>query len=895
MNIKKLMAGSLAAITAGATLGAVAFGAGIGDYVSNTDGTLTSPMVVIGSSAGSATEYPKDVVAAADLAAHVAGYATTPVAVAGSAKSFSISGEGKEVGTTNTQIFLDNSLGKSGLRSTMTSAELPTFLASDQVIDKNSTTIKYDQFLFLTPSSTSSASYTLQFERPSSSSSDDGMYTFGRFPTSPTKTDYFANYRLNFKKDSGFSALVGKTLNIAGETYTVLANSVSVGTPKLEATKAAASKDVLVSDGDVDITVGSSTYTVKVIGTSDSTTAVVAVNGVSKSATKGATTNINGVDVYVDDVFHFANNQESSGAKLLVGAEKVIFQNASKIKVGTNEDSIDGTYVVFTQSGGDKISTMDIYFGASASSVTDNLKAGNWYKLPGLSKLALFFPGVSEDLTASTRNTLKVVGSGDNLLQSTWTDFNGKSGTITWGYKASSTGTTFSLADSNGNTIQVKELANVSQDQYVVLDAGDFPHLMQLTSVSSDSLSFTLKDVFSGDSVKYELASSDLGKKTIYIDGQAYKALFDGIANTTVSFSWGDNAGFNTVGDSTTIWPTLKGKNGERLALVTVNETIVNATTGSNTKIQLPTGAVNISLISNTTGGYLINLTAITDEDGESSACTTTPCVTHLNLTAGGVGQSYAFTLGKTSTGGLKYNVSAMPGVGNSSFNITIVGSADQTNGGITQPGFVIFEEKDDTGDRYAVLVTATTETSGSNNVAIPAAPIFTATEDSQSRGTDSTITDYVDLYGIYAVRTTSGQDTLTLYYPDDQVYAIVGAGSADATASIGGASGTTVNAAVVITSPVAKLDNEVSTTTLASDLILVGGPCANTLVATLAADAANGIPTCEAWSLTTGLIKEVSNAFGSGRKALVVAGTNADDTRDLAALVMGGTLSYEV
>jgi hypothetical protein len=728
----------------------------------------------------------------------------------------------------------------------------------------------------------------LQFERPSSSSSDDGTYSFGRFSTSPSSTNYFLNYRLNFKKDTDFSALIGKQLEIAGETYTVLSASTSAATtPKLETTKASASQSVLVSDGVVQVTVGDNTYDIQVLGTSDANTVVVSVNGVSKSATKGATTNINNVDVYVDDVFHFANNQDASGANLLIGAEKIIFQHGSKIKVGTNEDNVDGTWVNFTTSGG-KATTMDIYFGAPASSVTDNLKMGSVYTLPTLSKIALHFPGLSEDLTAESRNVLKINPSGDNLLQMTWTDDSGNTNTITWAYKASATGTTFSLADSNGKPIHVVENENVSQDEYVVLDAGDFPHFMQLTSVDSSAASFTLKDVFSGDSVKYELSLTDNGQKTIYIDGQAYQANF-GNSNTSVSFSWGDGAGFNDVGDATTVWPTLKGKNGEKLAFINNTGAIINATNGK--EIQLPTGAVRINTIMSGSDTY-INLTAITDEDGESSACTSTPCVDAFNISqAATVGTT--FTLGKTATGGVVYNVNASGSTPGSTFTIKLVGSSDETSP-ISQPGILLFEEKDDSSDRYSVLVTATTETSGSNNVAMPAAPIFTASEDSEQRGTDSTIIDYVDLYGTYAVRTTSGQDTLTIYYPDDQVHAIIGVGEADKTASIGGATGATVDAAVVITSPVAKLDNEINTATLASDLILVGGPCANALVAELAADNTTGIPACDSWTLTEGLIKEVTNAFGSGRKALVVAGTTADDTRSLAAKVMSGTLSYE-
>ncbi len=887
MNIKKLAAGALAAVTAGATFGAVAFGA-LDDYVTTSNGALASPMIVIGNPAVPSADFAKDVLGAADIAAHVAGFATTPVTVSGGDKNFALTGEGEEVATSNTKIFLDDSLGKSGLKSTMTKDDLPTLLASGSVTDTNATTIKYDQFLFLTPNSTTDSKWILQFDRPSSSSSDDGTYSFGRFQTSPWSSDagYFANYRLNFKKDTDFSAMVGKTLTIAGETYTVLADSSSVATtPVLVTTKAAASQSIIVSDGDVEITVGDTTHTVRVLGTSDANTVVVSVNGVSSSATKSQTTTINGVEVYVDDVFHFANNQESSGAKLLIGAEKTRFQHNSKVKVGSDETNVDGTYVRFTQSGG-KVTTMDVYFGAPASSVTDNLKMGSSYTFPTLSNLVLYFPGLSEGLMADSRNTLKIAPSGDNLMQLTWTDDSLNENTITWAYKSSATGTSFQLADSNGKNITVVEAEPVTIDEYVVLDAGDFPHMMQLTGVDSSALSFTLRDVFSGDSVKHDLSVSDNGQKTIYIDGQAYYAKYDA-TNTSINFTWGDGATYDSIGEATTVWPTLKGKNTERLAFINELNVTLNATNGK--EIQLPTGAVTITTAYGL-GDVNVTLTATTDEDGESSACTSSPCLNQFSIEDAGTN---SFTLGKTSTGGVNYTIQS--GANNNTFAIHV--SATDGNGAaaITQPGLLLFEEKDDSSNRYSVIVTATTETSGSNNIAIPAAPFFTYNEDSQSRGTDSTITDYVDLYGTYAVRTTSGQDVVTIYYPDEQVYAVIGAGEADKTASVGGATGSTVNQAVQITSPVAKLATEINTATLASDLILIGGPCANSLVATLAADNATGIPACDAWTLSTGLIKEVDDAFSSGRKALVVAGTTADDTRSLAAMVMQGTLNYEV
>jgi S-layer protein (TIGR01564 family) len=111
---------------------------------------------------------------------------------------------------------------------------------------------------------------------------------------------------------------------------------------------------------------------------------------------------------------------------------------------------------------------------------------------------------------------------------------------------------------------------------------------------------------------------------------------------------------------------------------------------------------------------------------------------------------------------------------------------------------------------------------------------------------------------------------------------------------SVSGEAGT-VQAAYQITTAIAKLASEVNTATLNRDVILVGGPCANNLVATLF-NVATTYPECAAdfTGLSDGIIREFTNAFGSGQKALVVAGVTADDTRALATRVLGGDLAHE-
>jgi len=109
------------------------------------------------------------------------------------------------------------------------------------------------------------------------------------------------------------------------------------------------------------------------------------------------------------------------------------------------------------------------------------------------------------------------------------------------------------------------------------------------------------------------------------------------------------------------------------------------------------------------------------------------------------------------------------------------------------------------------------------------------------------------------------------------------------------GAAGTasgTYQQVVPITQSIAKLDSEVTSADKASkDLILVGGPCVNTLVASLATASGNATAkfpyTCTSWPAQNfGYIKVIDDAFATGHQVVVVAGTRAADTR-LAANVL--------
>lgn len=160
----------------------------------------------------------------------------------------------------------------------------------------------------------------------------------------------------------------------------------------------------------------------------------------------------------------------------------------------------------------------------------------------------------------------------------------------------------------------------------------------------------------------------------------------------------------------------------------------------------------------------------------------------------------------------------------------------------------------------------------------------------------------YMTLYGTY-VETDTDADTVKIYYPGTRPsYALVAVGSNPVFSTTQGTTGTpgsttTYESVVPITTPIAKLDTEItSADRTAKNLILVGGPCVNTLVAELASAGkltmGGEALTCDAWNAKSaagdlfGLIEIINDAFSSGKAALVVAGSTAAETREATSVL---------
>ncbi len=333
----------------------------------------------------------------------------------------------------------------------------------------------------------------------------------------------------------------------------------------------------------------------------------------------------------------------------------------------------------------------------------------------------------------------------------------------------------------------------------------------------------TLKDVFTDTTYEVDI-SSNTGTKVI--DGYTYTFTINTTANTA-KVEWDSSYKY--------IYPTLKLKNDMEVAFIEP----VNVSGMSGT-LSLPECTIDVSSL--TDDGNLTGL------GGNGELC------------------SYFFFDNSTKEVGLR--------------NGTAV---------LDKPAILFIEESNDDVSRNVVAVYAKDDDQKItvDNVLYPSVTFY--------QTSDSDVYEGLTQFGTLIVKNTEDQGSVKIYYPDEPVTYHVAVGENPTWSTSGGEGGTvTYKEVVPITTSIAKLDSEVTDSDKnTKNLILVGGPCANSLVQELVDSGklgdeytcAGGTPG-SAWEPDTGYIMLVNDAFATGKAALIVAGSTAEETYQACSIL---------
>ena len=882
MNIKKFLAGSLAAVMAGSTLalgGLAAVSSDLGDwqakFADNWGTSVTTP-------AGTASE-----------------------------------GEFISLDTSADRLWLNTSLN--AVKSALTDSDLPTVLAdstfSGDVTATATPTIK----LVAGAAAGGDNSGKVIFSKQPKSTNDPAILLN---PSTRTGSSPFYNASVTFSKAVNFTHAdsEGEELTLFGQTFTV---SSSTDTTNLVLLKQAKKVDLSTEAPTADVTIDGAIYTVELISASDTAASIKITNSAGVSASKevneAQSKRINGVDVAV--ITADETNLKLS-ASVIIGSQKITMgESGGTATMGENDDPIDGT-TVYIVGGTDAVTELAVTVFAPDTS-SDAVSEGESFVDPVFGSFKLDFAGLSSSLNDESRDTLSVQNSGDKAMSITMADQDGNSGTFEFAYNATYAANqanisvykpaNWRLADDANFSIFVHEGGNLTEDQYLVLGNEDYGHIVQVTQIYNDTSGTygndkaKFRDLLSGTTYDTVFTSSGVGSLTI--DGKQYTVLFPQEDGTRVSVKY-------PTGDSSTtttfvMYPTIETKSG---ALVQLYEPLnfsveaFNGTSSASTVVNLPDGD-GYTAVTFTYAGNSSSTATLYTFWTVSGASATTPT---LALNESGLSGNYT----NLTVGTLTYNVTAATGVANR----TQIHLYDPEGGAnVDQPAVLMYEGKDDDNNYHVIVIDLETAPPGTSTDGVGVNDVLFSSDKyhvAATHHTDSDITDDVDWWGTLVTTNAddSDQKKVNLTYPSTQVYAQLYLSAKGATVATAGTSATSTTTAPAATLKAetflvvgadsksedvvgvgdlaaalsnggvdvlgaTRLDTEVSSSD-GKNLVIVGGPAVNRKAAELLGLSYPSYGAASGIQENTAVIALYENAFGNGTVALLVAGYEAENTR---------------
>ncbi len=867
----------------------------IADMVTVTDSTVSFPVFVIG--AGAATG---DVAGALDVAVNMAANAKTTSTVTTEIPGESVTG-GAKVATSG--IFLEPYANPQRVKGIMTASDIPSLLGSGTFSSTTGGSFNYKQYIYLlgeTDLGTSNPGTnfaSVVFDRPTTENTP-------RLSFKVPSTKALWTYKLTFSTPVALSSatstanlqavLQGTTINIMGKDFIVSDCTHGGTTPngyiqditllggKNVVTVESGTPVTITSDG-LDYTITLSSVVAETSGSTTVYTAIGDINGEAFSLRAGQTTIMADGQTTIAAIKVFQGKTGAADfAKIAIGADKI------KLTRGSGSGSTTGTVTIgsttATQLGSDIVSSEAN--GWSVLYITHTPQDNKWIVMgesiadPMSGAFNIKFNSVIPGLTdAANRQNIVMSPSGYAMYlkykNAGDTEYNFAalycdsctSSSQTWRWASAPT------TSPNWRDVAFDENMNISavDQDYFVINKGGFSHVLRFTAFTNATKTYTFTDE-AGNTITATGTQFGTGDTAdLIVDGNTFKVyLVDPTA--TVKTINVDMNGDGAIAGNTSYYPNTAGYEYSYLVpkLITTGQGGLYFYSGNKTvsapangaKVAVEAGMIPL-IIGNTTGTY------------------------YLYNGATSLGQISLSTINNvTGTSDSNY-LDIVANCGASSCN---VGLGTSVTGLLTNPGFVLVQEANQGGQTHNWLYTPIL---WDDTAKRPYAGITLYSDDTnyQDHAILGTNTQYKGMttYGTTTdhLSTTLG-GSATISYPDVFTYANLYLITPTGVISSGGVGGeVTTDVILPITSDVVKLDSEVTSSDKANyDMVLVGGPCINTLVAELASD--GSFPySCAGWpGRDFGRIQLIADAFASGKTVLVIAGTRMQDT-DLAARIV--------
>ena len=905
-----LAGGAAFATAANHNMGGSSGSSDLGDYPHpfvDDEGAIAST-IVMGEDAKAT-----DVVAAADIAGQLGNDAFSTESVSAGSGSFGWSASnGATLDTRNDQLYFGNSIDT--VRQTLTSDHLDA-LADYDFQDDGGDDTEVEFYLY---PGTQDVDYTQD------DADDEDPTLKVNNPADPTsQSTSLYTLQANFEDGLAFNSsdVEGEEIELFGKTFTIGDDNTAS-----ELTLYGNQEEVSINSGSSStITVNGQETTIEVVGVTSSNTAAFRVDGNLRQKDDGQTFSVNGEDVRLTDVIQ-TNSQNSEGVvTFATGSEELVLNNGN-VEDGDG-DEFEGVSYSVTSDFSDA-SSIEFYVGAEDDDMTF-VEAGDSYSHSLFENIRFSFGGLNPDSSEEGESVgqIEFSSNGDDTAVVDFEDGE-DSASLEFGYASNldaGDGTSYvGLQDSDGDSYATLVGENVAEDGYMTVDQGDFDHMFEVTNIDpeeqdpqdgDEEATVDLRDVVTGNTVEVDVDVEDTNGLdsndpdyvgTEVVDGQTYQ--FSVETGTTadssddrISVSYQDGNYYIAPAVDTDSGAALTFLDGSGYTDIFSTDLTVNASASTGNSF---TETVVVPS-TESTGTQSIEAT-VTDDAGTSTVSYDVAGATGTYDTSTSSGEVVQTTVER---GGMSYQVTLDADnqhgdAANSEEDITFsMDVTPQTAAGGTVPAgatSVVIQPEEDTmsGDveKAYHLTPGLDDSDDEVDISTGQAVVqFTGTGAAYSGETmesnDDVSADYNN-YGTYSELDSDQQGTFTLNIPNGQATAGAAFTGADGDLS-GSASGAgtveTMTPTGWSSSDVAlDSDNTVSSAKQDSNLILVGGPAANSLVSELV-EANKTMPTSD-YTEGQGMLQLVEDAFTEGHDALVVAGYTGEDTRQAGSFLT----SYE-
>ncbi len=561
MEIKRVIAGGLATLAAGATL---ALGVGaqttLGDFVTVSGNTMTSPYIVIGGNAAA-----EDTLAAADIGVALAGQATQSVSVSGAMASMSVSG-GAMIETASTKLYKGDALNDADVKPTILSKDLPVLLASGVVKQADNEEVDYSQYLTL-------GAQTVAFNKDSSW--DDPALNIEL-----AKSAQLYEYKVIFSQGLDTDEIANKEITLLGVPYVFSDTDGDLGGNLLTMFGAGQTETITAGES-ITVSVGGEDYTITVVGVGENNDAVLDINGEQFDVDTDLSSTVDitkgDLNIHVKAVRAVKFPVESGSVQVFIGSEKTVLEDV----VGSNDEvsiggtGVDGTLLVITNTT-TKIDTITITYAIQDK---DKLQAGDSVTDPVFGAFKIAFGGIYPALDDASKDVVMVEKSGDETVDVTFTNKDGSDYDMTMVNLNSST----MLEVSDGSyAILMYNNATIFEGQFVVITAGEYSYILEFTDYTSDD-EVVLEDVSTGS--EYTISAN-----TQYIyPGESGRA----VGVTAFKPGGAEAVALNNTGTAVNDLATIYTEKGAEVVFNMGNSTGDLGT--SDAKVRLVGGIINVT------------------------------------------------------------------------------------------------------------------------------------------------------------------------------------------------------------------------------------------------------------------------------------------------------------